>query len=281
MALYIVCAGIIVLVFRNLEKEAQFGDMFGAINALFSGLAFAAFIVALYQQQQELKDTRDVLTAQKEELRIANETNKLQADQLALQRQELRDTREEIRLQREQMELQNRTLRQQQFEATFFQMLRVFNDYKASMRWGDKPFVISVSNAASAIRGYLTQERRRNASLSMDSLINYSFSGFFNQSKGKAVFAPYFMLLYNLIKFVERTEGVNNKKTYTNIVRAQLTDDELFVLFFNGLSQYGRQHFKPLIEKYSMLKHLDTNQEIIALSRSAETKYLPGAFNEE
>ncbi len=49
--------------------------MFGVVNALFSGLAFAGILIALYMQKHEL----------------------------ALQREELSETREELKLQRMEM----------------------------------------------------------------------------------------------------------------------------------------------------------------------------------
>lgn len=48
------------------EVRGQFGDMFGAINSLFSGLAFAGIIVAILIQRAELQ-------LQREELRLARE----------------------------------------------------------------------------------------------------------------------------------------------------------------------------------------------------------------
>ncbi len=79
------------------DGAGDFGGQFGAINALFSGLAFVGVIAALILQKREL----------------------------ALQRQELEQTREELRGQKEQLEAQNRTFRQQTFENTFFQLVAV------------------------------------------------------------------------------------------------------------------------------------------------------------
>ena len=39
-----------------------FGDMFGAVNALFSGLAFAGIIVAIMMQREDLKLQQEELT---------------------------------------------------------------------------------------------------------------------------------------------------------------------------------------------------------------------------
>lgn len=46
------------LIMLNLDNRGEYGDMFGAVNSLFSGLAFAAFIVTLLMQKQELEDNR-------------------------------------------------------------------------------------------------------------------------------------------------------------------------------------------------------------------------------
>jgi len=43
-------------------QAGTFGDMFGAVNALFSGWAFAGVIVAILMQMEELKLQRQELT---------------------------------------------------------------------------------------------------------------------------------------------------------------------------------------------------------------------------
>jgi len=45
-----------------------FGETFGAANALFSGLAFAGIIIALYKQKEEIGEQRTNLNNQKEEM---------------------------------------------------------------------------------------------------------------------------------------------------------------------------------------------------------------------
>ena len=51
------------------ESFGQFGDAFGALNTLFSGLAFAALIVTLWMQREELELQRKELV----ESRIAQQ----------------------------------------------------------------------------------------------------------------------------------------------------------------------------------------------------------------
>jgi hypothetical protein len=75
---------------RRVDQSGQFGDSFGAINALFSGLAFAGIILTILLQRKELE----------------------------FQRKELKATRKEFKT-------QNVTLKRQRFENTFFNMLSI------------------------------------------------------------------------------------------------------------------------------------------------------------
>lgn len=87
------------------DGVGTFGDSYGALTSLFTGLAFAGLIVTLLQQREDLR----------------------------LQRAEAKRMVDELGDQKQQMELQNASIRQQ----TFFNMLQVFNDYIASMENGD------------------------------------------------------------------------------------------------------------------------------------------------
>ena len=52
-------------------QQGQFGDMFGAANTLFSGLAFAGIIYTIWLQRTELKLQRIELRDTKEELKLS------------------------------------------------------------------------------------------------------------------------------------------------------------------------------------------------------------------
>lgn len=86
------------------DKRGQFGDMFGSVNALFSGLAFAFLIYTIWLQREEL-------TLQREELKLQREALEFQAQELKRQADELEKTGT---LQKESLELQK--LNQEKFE---------------------------------------------------------------------------------------------------------------------------------------------------------------------
>ncbi|GAB5404576.1 MAG: hypothetical protein Aurels2KO_28070 [Aureliella sp.] len=100
------------------QAVGTFGDSFGAVNALFSGLAFVGVIVAILIQSNELK---------------------LQRRELRLSRTQLRLTREELNGQKAQMVEQSKIMSRQPFENTFFKMLDSFDnirEYIAAMTRG-------------------------------------------------------------------------------------------------------------------------------------------------
>jgi hypothetical protein len=73
----------LILVFSWLgamETRGQFGDLFGGLNALFTGLAFAGVICTILLQSNELKLQRDELKLQRDELRLNREELHRSAD---------------------------------------------------------------------------------------------------------------------------------------------------------------------------------------------------------
>lgn len=68
----------------------------------------------------------------------------------------------------------------------------------------------------------------------------------------------YFRYLYRILKFIDDTEliGEQEKYKYASIFRAQLSEYELIMIYYNGLSKFGSEKLKPLIEKYSILKNI-------------------------
>ena len=71
----------------KLEHRGQLGDLFGGINALFAGLAFAALVVAMMMQREELKLQREELEATRTEV-------KRQADSMVQQEKIMQAQRE-------------------------------------------------------------------------------------------------------------------------------------------------------------------------------------------
>lgn len=75
-AILVVCIVFGIIMFQCIdswENRGLFGDMFGALNALFSGAAFAGVVYAIILQRRELAMQREELRLSREELAAQNQ----------------------------------------------------------------------------------------------------------------------------------------------------------------------------------------------------------------
>jgi hypothetical protein len=83
LAVQLVYGVIVFYVFGpQMDARGQFGDMFGGINALFTGLAFAGVIYTIVLQRRELELQREDLSMTRVELHTSAEAQKDQVSQL-------------------------------------------------------------------------------------------------------------------------------------------------------------------------------------------------------
>ena len=233
---FVVLAWVLTWYFlKDQTDRGTFGDMFGSVNAMFSGLAFVGVIYAILLQSKELK----------------------------LQRKELRFTRDELEGQKIQMEAQNVTLIKQNFENTFFELLKIQNDITNGIDLIDGNRTTQGRDCFKVFYGrFKTLWGRNLNNLKGESeldRINKTYLSFYEGHQSE--FGHYFRSLYNIVKLVD-SSNMEDKRLYTNLIRAQLSSFELTLLFYNSLSDMGAEKFKPLIEDYSLLKTVPRNELI-------------------
>ena len=239
-----------------MEDSGLFGDSSGAMNALFSALAFAGVIFAIILQKKELE----------------------------LQREELEQTREELKGQKKELIQQNDTLRRQRFENTFFQMMSSQQEIVNTLSYSNPQtkgrdvfkvlyeysnvFYIDVNESIISSRSlkealgkkYYSQKIESVEILSQDNnKPGFDYSPY-NKVDQPQYLDHYFRHLYRMVKFVDETkllpDNFDERYQYTSMIRATLSRYELVWLFYNGLSENGVEKFKPLIEKYALLRGL-------------------------
>lgn len=66
--IWCVSAFLIIQGLDNWADRGTFGDMFGAVNALFSGLAFAALIYTIVLQREDIQHNREEISMNRTEL---------------------------------------------------------------------------------------------------------------------------------------------------------------------------------------------------------------------
>lgn len=87
VSLWILSALLIPFISSDWAVRGQVGDMFGAVNSLFSGLALAGIVYAILLQRQELELQRKELAMTRAELRRSAEAHERSQATLARQAQ--------------------------------------------------------------------------------------------------------------------------------------------------------------------------------------------------
>lgn len=230
--------------------RGTFGDKFGAINSLFSGLAFLGLIITLLFQKEELE----------------------------LQRQELAETRKELEGQKKEFEEQNKIMRRQSFENTLFNMLSLQQEIVNKSSYVDKKTIFDPTQ----YNGFREIKTEHNGRMIFHDLyegvvIKYvnihgktcEYYGvksalsevrydIYSQIKETTLFDHYFRHLYRIFKYIKESKLISNEERYeySSIVRSQLSDYEIVMLFYNCISTNGKDKFKPLIEEYAIFNNL-------------------------
>lgn len=233
--------GLWIYCFEENYKLNLLGDFYGGSVASFWSLAglFFIYVAFLGQKQQLLNQQMEIMYSQLE----------VKYTQLQLKGQKL------------EMIKQNKTLRLQKFENTFFQLLRNHNDIVngidiRSRRSGQVGTIIS--QGRDCFKEFYISFKNRNRSVSIEMNIKI-YLNFYEDRQSDL--GHYFRNLYHVLKFIDNSEEINDteKFKYSGMLRALLSSYELSLLFYNALSKFGVENFKPLIERYSFLKNIDDN----------------------
>lgn len=72
----------------------------------------------------------------------------------------------------------------------------------------------------------------------------------------------YFRNLCHIMQFIEQSRE-EDKLKYFQILQAHLSDQELFILFFYSISQFGKRFVHPMIDKWKFLNVLDVDSKIM------------------
>jgi hypothetical protein len=233
-----ICGINLLLLYDDKQHRGTFGDMFGGVNAMFSGFAFAGIIYTIILQRRELE----------------------------LQRNELRDTREEFKI-------QNETLRLQRFENTLFQMISIHHELidKFSQGIFSKREYLShakmnldsgLSQKFGAVVNFEYVQNNIKSPEEANDLLIEGCENFYFVVMGQQL-SHYFRNIYHIFKFIfiNHYQGFitdDQKGFYSSLVRAQLSSDELYLIFYNSLVPgLGYPNFLYLIKELDIMQNFD------------------------
>lgn len=188
----------------------------------------------------------------------------IQSTELALSREELRLTREELAANREELARSAEALDQQvgaiqiqNFERTLFDSLRFLTDvvsqfvHRSPMedqpRRGAQAFFAMHQEMA-----YSTQLGALGTADGDQIGAHEGLNTFLDRVR--PLLATYFRTLYNIYRYLDESP-YTERVYYNRIIRAQIPDHALAILFYNSLTERGRK-FQRYIVRYRILDNL-------------------------
>ena len=229
------------------SKMGQFGDFIGGIvGTLVALVGIILYYVALTEQRKEIKINQDALN--------------LQISALNHQITEFQAQKEELISTRKIYEQQTKTMRNQQFDSNFYSLLDVYISIKNNLNDSDKDNKDYFQKIYDELCAGVPKAADDTFFSSNKKVID-QYTGMYLNNRGKL--SSYFKTIYRLIKFVEECDHLkeNEKIFYCKIIRSQISDNELLILYYNYHSVYGAKA-QPLILKYGLLKHIQRLSKI-------------------
>ncbi|WP_424000187.1 putative phage abortive infection protein [Maribacter sp. IgM3_T14_3] len=215
----------------------------GVIGSIWALVGVILFYLALKEQRRDIATNQRALAKQIEALEIQTKEFSLQKDELIESRKVFIE--------------QSKTLKKQQFESTFFSMLKMYTDniriLNSRYSNGEDYFIEFVKNLSAKVN--ITSIPLDNHKESVEAYNELFFDC-------KDDISHYFRIVYRLVKFIDNSPMAEDDKTlYSKILRSQFSEKELLVLYYNSYTVFGTK-FYPLILKYNLLKHLPNDSKI-------------------
>ncbi|MCP4052449.1 MAG: hypothetical protein GY739_05150 [Mesoflavibacter sp.] len=276
----------------SVTDRGAFGDKFGFVNSLFSGLALAGIIYSIFLQQKELSLQRTELKETKEEFKDQNfqttffnllKTQNQIADDISTTISDFKNYSQQTNRQ----VVGRHFFNQSRFELQRIDKALSHSSFLEYRKWEpqgewDEPQsneeaqdLTRITKLAYSFKYYKIDEStwKNSADLSPLKKAERLYAIFFN--KFHFVTGHYFRHIYHILLFLEKTEEEKLKKAslikdieekkeeiekiksefkqFAEFIQAQMSTPELFLLFYNSLSFPKLQR---LLIKYNTLENL-------------------------
>ena len=229
VALFAIVVVFVVNLF-SLGKSSfgEWGDFFGGVlNPILTFLTFMGLLITIVIQQSELKESRKEF--------------KRSADALVEQ---------------------STNMKKQNFENTLFQMLTLHNNIVNAIDLTNKDDGTTVKGRdcfrvfyTRLARFYRKKKKEGQGNVKPEVIAERAYRSFWRTHQTEL--AHYFRYLYNLIKFVDESDFSDG--AYIKLIRAQLSDSELYILFYNSQTVQG-ENFIKYIERYSLFDNMQVER---------------------
>ena len=243
---------------NKIDVLGQMGDSYGIFNALFSGLAFLGVLITLYKQSrdnrkhtvvEEYYQMLDVQQKVLDEINVAQVRKVKQGEPIAVA--EGRKAFVEFKIQMKYLVKAIKEMSERNgFKLSDIDIADIAYAvffYGSSKSW--KPFMMEY------LKDYPDTERLVDAIIArLD-----SEKRFILYRPNQNYLSVYFRNMYNAIKLIDNCGLISSeeKKDYVKILRAQLSNAELYILFFNIISRFGKKWVdNDYVTKYQLIQNL-------------------------
>ena len=210
------------------ELFGTFGDFFGGILGTLFTLISVLLVVRTFRHQQ-------VVTKDNQELQKAQQFNDLFFELIQLYQSEVKELNgvleRVVDIQKDNTKEDNIIMKKERIQ---YNDKDFFDEEKRIIQKKYRHLKSYESNVSKATNYYML---------------------FYTENRSKM--AAYFRTLYRIFELIDKSSLINEqrKKEYSKIIRAQLTESELFFLRYNATTIYGNP-FITYLNKYNVLKHL-------------------------
>lgn len=171
---------------------------------------------------------------------------------------------EEIADQQEQIDKQNRRLEISEFETTYFQLLELATDLRATATFGVPGDSRTNGEGRAAFEAAATHLQSRLFASYMYSSTAEEFGTKLAKTYEDEVhrhaehsFGPYFRVLYTILRRISEKDklGQEDKARYGNLIRSQLSSAEISIIAANALTEASND-FSDYVIEFRLLKYL-------------------------
>lgn len=232
------------------DKLGTFGDSYGALNTLFSGLAFAVLILSLFLQRKELEAQRIELEAQRNEIKesntIAEAQRKITEQQATLIEQQILDSKV------------------QAFYQLFFRYLdeknRKILHLKNKSGLGNRELKIFANEILYELKStFLTVETFK---CYEEEILDYKFSELLNTAHSRTNNLvremEYVEFINFILKFIEKHQHLGIIEHATKTFISYQTIDEMHCMAYLA---YDDEELTDYIKKYALLRKVNTFED--------------------
>jgi hypothetical protein len=234
----------------NLTDKGLFGDSFGALNTLFSGLAFSAIIVTLIVQIEEFKLQRSELKKQAESLEA-------QVNQLEIQASEIKANRDILSLQHKEAINYRKAIESHRNFEIYFQLINQKNNYLNNLNYKDHLGVNAINFVNKVTTHKLTQHLKHNPNVKIDFLTALVFIVKEVIQANLNYFSQYNSALFSVLSFIDQCNSDDSEKIIMiNLLKNNLSIQETQYILFLVISEINVK-LNQYLKETKLLNSLD------------------------